>query len=630
MNLSRLLVLYVVLFVCFFNIEIAAQTTEFTYQGRLIVSGLPASANYDFEFSLWDSLVDGTQLGSTQTELGVPVSSGIFSVRLDFGAQFSGPPRFLQIAVRTSGDPGYTTLTPRQPLTATPYSMRSSNAGTADSLSSACVLCITDAQISDIDGSKVTGSVANAVNAVSALTANNVTGVVAIVNGGTGSSTKSFVDLSTAQTVGGDKSFTGILSGNGSGLTNISGTFKWNEVTGTTQQAFANNGYVTNNAAQTTVTLPASPNVGDTIRVTAGGLGGFKIAQNAGQTINGFYYGTVGSTWTQRESARNWVSIASSAEGDKLVAAVNGGQLYTSTDSGVSWTPRETDRAWISVSSSADGQNLLAATFPGQLYTSTDGGATWTPRETSRSWYRTASSADGQKLAAVVIASGFIYVSDDGGISWAQRHIAGQWTGIAMSSDGQRMLATRNDGTTKAYISTDGGVTWNPTGVPVGVGSEPAAASSADGSKLFVSGSTATYTSVDSGATWVQSVFTPTAPSFSWHITASADGARVLLAANNSLYTGVPDTSTGAPAGRYAFTRRFNSVVDVRGAASSADGLRLAAASGPSNFVYTSSLLTTIGTSGFVTGEYGGSIELQYVGGGRWVPISSIGPIRFF
>ena len=82
--------------------------------------------------------------------------------------------------------------------------------------------------------------------------------------------------------------------------------------------------------------------------------------------------GFVGRTWTPRESSRIWFSVASSADGTKLVAVVNGGQIYTSTDSGVSWTPRESNRDWISVASSADGGKLVAvAGFDGQIYTST-------------------------------------------------------------------------------------------------------------------------------------------------------------------------------------------------------------------------------------------------------------------
>ena len=42
------------------------------------------------------------------------VANGIFSVKLDFGSQFPGANRFLEIRVRLAGQPGITTLTPRQ------------------------------------------------------------------------------------------------------------------------------------------------------------------------------------------------------------------------------------------------------------------------------------------------------------------------------------------------------------------------------------------------------------------------------------------------------------------------------------------------------------------------------------
>jgi hypothetical protein len=64
--------------------------------------------------------------------------------------------------------------------------------------------------------------------------------------------------------------------------------------------------------------------------------------------------------------------VASSADGTRLVAAVFGGQLYTSTDGGVSWTPRESNRSWQCVASSADGTRLVAGDYSGQLYTYSD------------------------------------------------------------------------------------------------------------------------------------------------------------------------------------------------------------------------------------------------------------------
>src|SRR2546429_9817275 len=63
----------------------SAQTTSFTYQGRLTDGGTPANGNYDLQITLFDSLTSGAQVGSTQTLNTVPVSNGVFTVSLDFG-----------------------------------------------------------------------------------------------------------------------------------------------------------------------------------------------------------------------------------------------------------------------------------------------------------------------------------------------------------------------------------------------------------------------------------------------------------------------------------------------------------------------------------------------------------------
>lgn len=59
----------------------------------------------------------------------------------------------------------------------------------------------------------------------------------------------------------------------------------WAEVTGTSQAAAVNWGYITNNVAEVTVTLPTTAAIGKRVAVIGKGTGGWKIAQNAGQTI---------------------------------------------------------------------------------------------------------------------------------------------------------------------------------------------------------------------------------------------------------------------------------------------------------------------------------------------------------
>ena len=70
----------------------------------------------------------------------------------------------------------------------------------------------------------------------------------------------------------------GVISASGGGLT-------WTEVTGTTQAASADNGYITNNESLVTITLPSTCAVGKIIRITGKGAGGWKLAQNSGQQI---------------------------------------------------------------------------------------------------------------------------------------------------------------------------------------------------------------------------------------------------------------------------------------------------------------------------------------------------------
>src|SRR3989441_10330318 len=114
-----------------------AQTSSFTYQGRLSDGGTPANGNYDLQFGLFDSLSGGAQVGSTQTVNTVAVSNGVFTVSLDFGANaFNGANRFLEISARPTGG-SFTLLTPRQQVTSTPYAIRSANASSADTATNA-------------------------------------------------------------------------------------------------------------------------------------------------------------------------------------------------------------------------------------------------------------------------------------------------------------------------------------------------------------------------------------------------------------------------------------------------------------------------------------------------------------
>src|SRR5438552_7577524 len=99
----------------------------FPHQGQLKNNGLPASGSFDLQFKLFDAGANGTQIGTAQCADNVAVSGGLFAVSLDFGAQFDGSARWLEVGVRADSTAGncatgsYTTLAPRQPISATPY-----------------------------------------------------------------------------------------------------------------------------------------------------------------------------------------------------------------------------------------------------------------------------------------------------------------------------------------------------------------------------------------------------------------------------------------------------------------------------------------------------------------------------
>ena len=174
-----------------------AQGTGFTYQGCLNSGTNPANGRYDLTFGLFSVSSGVGQVGVTQTNLATGVSNGLFTVALDFGANFPGADRWLEIAARTNGVGAFTTLTPRQKITPAPYAIYSANAAsatTAGTVSGA------------VPAANLTGGILDA----------RLSGNVALLN-----ATQNFT---------GSNNFTGALAatnlnsrfaGNGSGLTNV-------------------------------------------------------------------------------------------------------------------------------------------------------------------------------------------------------------------------------------------------------------------------------------------------------------------------------------------------------------------------------------------------------------------------
>ena len=115
---------------CAFNSQLStlhAQVTAFTYQGRLISGTNPASGSYDVTFTLFATNSGGVAVAGPITNSAIAVNNGLFTTTLDFGANFPGADRWVEISVRTNGSGLFLTLIPRQKLTPTPYAITAAN-----------------------------------------------------------------------------------------------------------------------------------------------------------------------------------------------------------------------------------------------------------------------------------------------------------------------------------------------------------------------------------------------------------------------------------------------------------------------------------------------------------------------
>jgi len=581
-----------VLAVLLFAASARAQTTVFTYQGRLETNGAPANGTYDLRFTLHDASSGGNQVGAPLTNSPVGVANGLFVVTLDFGSNaFNGGARWLHIGVRGFGDAGnFTPLSPRQAITSVPYAVRALNAGSASNLLAA------------LPATNLSGTLPDA-----RLSTN-----VALLN----ASNAAFLGSISATN----------FYGYGGGLTNVPGRIFEVIPTAANIQAFANFGYLaTNSSMAVVVTLPATANirVGETIRVSGSGAAGWVVAQNAGQSILvANLLNSVGFNWTSNGGSFTWKAIASSADGSRLVAVINGGQVYTSANQGATWAAQGSagSRNWSSVASSADGLKLAAAVNTGFIYTSTDGGTNWSQRAASRSWTGIASSLDGSRLSACATgAGGGVYLSTDSGVNWpaSPSLAAATYTGVASSGNGSNLVATISGG--QIWVSANAGASWNNRASSSGW---TCVAASVDGGTLVAganAGANYLHVSMDYGLSWV-----PGSIGAAWAgVGCSADGARMIAVANSGgVYVSLDSGVTWLLRGSLPTAIIYN------GAACSGDGATMAAVATANPIYVSSKSSTTVGTAGQLIGSRLAAVELQHVGNGVFIPISYAGTIR--
>ena len=617
----------------------SGQGTAFQYQGQLSSGGSPANGNYNFTFILYNALTNGTPVSSTLTNNGVSVKNGLFSTTLDFGpGVFTGSSVWLQIGVCTNGQTSFTPLQPLQPVLPTPYAIFANSA-------SNLVGTLASSQLSGtLPASAFTGytntvALTNGANlfagaftgngaAVTNVSVANLTGVLA-----DSQLPNNTAYVNTNQTFTGSNTFNGPnifndLTGNSfSGSFFGNGLVGWIVVPGTSVTASIDHGYLLTNSQVVTVTLPTTANPGDIIRIACAGTSGWQLQQQSGQSIVGNFL-TYAKTWRQTgASDLNWISIASSSDGTRMIAANYAGDLYQSINSGQTWnglTVASLGSAdWTGVASSSDGTILAAVLFDNGIYLSTNSGTSWAAEESaSVAWDGIASSANGSNMIASTYGSD-LYTSSNGGRSWTALGSSGNWTGVAMSASGTQMFATFIGG-----IDYNSGSGWALSG-GTSAGDFVAIASSANGQRLIAVATNSSgggiYTSSNGGQSFSE-VYAVTG---AWTaVASSADGSKlVAVMKGGAIYT---SDNWGTTWQNNGMTAQWNSV------ASSSDGNIIAAGIYNSTTsglygIYTATsdaqTVTTTGANGFIGGSQGSAVELQYIGNNQFMPVSYSGTI---
>ena len=595
-----------------------AQTTAFTYQGQLSATNAPANGLYDFQFQLVDA--NSNSVTAPLTNAPVAVTNGFFTTVLNFGAAvFDGSGRWLEVGVRPYGNTNaYTVLWPLQAITSAPYSIR---ALAATSATNAMFLTV-PLQTTNLSGivsvtnlppnvallnSNETFSgavtVTNPANifagnglGLASLNPTNLAGIIPDAHLSANVALQSDAVLNFAGSVGATN-----FIGAGHGLTNVPGAFFWVTVSGSSAPANPNVGYIcTNNVTPVTITLPASPSVGDTYKVAGVGDAGWIVAQNASQQIfAGNLSGSVGQSWTASgPGTADWSAIACSADGTKIAAAISGGYIYVSTNSGSTWTNQSGNSGaayWSALASSADGTHLIAAagyspyaSQSGDLYVSSNSGVTWTAETVpgSAAWSCVACSADGTKIAAAS-SGGYIYTSTNSGSTWTNQSGnsgAAYWSALASSADGTHLIAAAGyspyaSQSGDLYVSSNSGVTWTAETVP-GSAAWSCVACSADGTKMAAVNHDG-YIYTNYGSAWGAVNGTS---DYEWNaIAMSSDGTKLVAAGGSGVV--VISTNSGV---NWLETTNLGSSANPDAVACSSDGSRMVVVTGSGGQIYLS------------------------------------------
>ena len=310
--------------------------------------------------------------------------------------------------------------------------------------------------------------------------------------------------------------------------------------------------------------------------------------------------------WTKTSAPSEnmyWTCVASSSTGQNLAATASAvpasaGGIWRSTDYGVTWTqtgapPAPGGGGWTRIASNAAGDKLVAAVYGGQIYTYDDTTTIWTAQTvagiTNSYWDGLASDSTGQYLVAIEHCVG-IFNSSDYGINWTQpvnQYLI--WSCVTSDSTGQNLAAatiTSSIGGASQLWTTNGTgtgtplpITWTPESSPTippvtfwCMASDSTGQHLAAGPGTSTVGPGAIYTSDTSGQTW----FATASGNQRWtSIASDSTGANLAAATSSGIY--ITTNGTASPAANVTWTLSNNLNINWTSVASNSTGANLVA-----------------------------------------------------
>lgn len=290
-------------------------------------------------------------------------------------------------------------------------------------------------------------------------------------------------------------------------------------VTAASKQALSNRSYEADSNSLVTFTLPPSPQVGDVVRVSGAGTGGFSIVPSSGQNVDpvdATVAGSAGVTWATSTDAGNayWNPVALDYTGNIVYGASNLG-VSKSSDGGVNFDlVLGVSDNWRAMTTSSTGQFVYLTNADGDIWHSVDYGNNWVALTNIGGGGSLIeaidTSANGQ---VILVAATHIgpYLSTDGGGSFTivpNLPSGNEWVSVSVSDNGQKLLATQNAtlGAPKTIYSDNGGTSWSTLTTP---SKTFVAQVSGDGSVMYAGtssngGDNAVHVSHDNGGSWSQ------------------------------------------------------------------------------------------------------------------------------